>query len=217
MTTVLIADHTPLMRDAIGRALEHIGQVKVVGEADEVGSLLTIARKSHPDVVVVDVELPGFEIPRTIREVFDAGHQPKILIFTLRGEPQVVRRVMREGVSGYILKGINMSGFQEAFRTLLMGERVIDQAIEPCLALSSSTSGAAKPPRGDQGTGELTDRDLELVHWLADNISNVEIARRLGVSERTAKGYVSSVFEKLGVSSRLEAVVIAARSGLLRL
>lgn len=217
MTSVLIGDHVPLTRDGIRRALEQLNDVTVVGEAADALTLVELATKLHPDVVVVDVDIKQFAIPETVRGIRAAGEEIKILVLTLRDEPQIAQRMLGQGAAGYLLKGIDSTGLQEVFRILMMGERIIDRTIESRLArLSTANSGSSSAVTNPPSTA-LTERDLQLLHWMADGSSNAEVAKSLGVAERTAKGYISAVFAKLGATSRLEAIVNAARSGLLKL
>jgi len=214
MASVLVADHAPLMRDAVGRALEHI---KVVGEAGNATTLVSVAGEILPGLVVVGVYLKGFEIPRTLREVLGAGREVKVLVLALRDEPQVLQGMLQEGASSYMPNGISIVGFQEALIARMIGEPVYDRAVESRVARLYSTLNSAASAGTSPGNSRLTDMDLEVLRRLADIGSNVEIAKLLGVSERTTKGYVGDVLEKLGVAPRLEAVVTAVRTGLLKL
>ena len=209
MTTVLIADEAPLLRDGVRRALEQLDGVRVTGEAGDASTLLKLAR-SRPDVVVVDVDLKDSAVQVTIRALRKASERSKLLVMTARDEPQVARRVLDEGVEGYVLKSVDRAGLQEVFRILMMGERVIDRAVESKLTRRTEDSDDSVALNIPSSTA-LSDRDIQLLQWMVVGDSNLNIASRLGVSERTAKGYIRAVFDKLGAKSRLEAIVTAAR------
>jgi len=213
MTTVLIADPAPLWRNAVRRALEQLEDVVIVAEAGDAPTLVNLAARHHPDVVILDIDLKRLVVADTIRALRASTDQIKILIFTSRDDPRLAQRSLNEGAAGYVLKTIDGAALQEVFRILRMNERVVDRELEARIGRLKAAN-SAEPA---SGSNPFTDRELQLLQWLADGSGNAEIAKRLGVSERTAKGYLGEVFEKLGARTRLEAVVNAVRLDLLRL
>ncbi len=214
---VLIADDHPLLRQGIRSLLEAQPDMKVVGEAGDGSEAVEMALAQEPDVVLMDVGMPrvdGLEATRRIRE---GCPQAKVLVLTVHAEPEYVQGLLRAGADGYLLKSTYGKSLVDAVRLASTGDMVLDGVIGKRLATSASSVPAAtdEARRPAPPKGALTPKERQLLLWIGQGATNAEAARRLGVSERTVKGYVATVFDKLEVSSRSAAVAAAIKLGIL--
>jgi DNA-binding NarL/FixJ family response regulator len=193
---LLVEDHD-MVAEALELALERAPGIEVVGRARSRGSALAEARRLRPAVVVLDRRLPDGDAVAAIGAVTALG--AGVLMLTGDATPALAARVTEAGGAGLLLKSAQLGALVEAVRQVAAGEPVFDPALLP-----GRTDGAA-----------LTGRERETLHLLAEGASTEEIGDRLGVSRNTTRNHVQRVLEKLGARSKLEAVAVARREGLL--
>ena len=206
---VLIVDDHPVVRRGLRVLLEVQDGIEVVGEAGEGPTALKLAAEHHPDVILLDLKLPGLDGLAVLAEL-RAGqdhsrqdHQTKILVLTSVTDPVAAGRAMREGAAGVLYKDVDPDALVRAIRAVHDGH----------LLLAPEAAGTLLQPATGQNRSldALTAREREVLAELAKGRSNREIARALNVSEKTVKAHVSSVLAKLGVQDRTQAALFAVR------
>jgi DNA-binding NarL/FixJ family response regulator len=211
---VLIADDQRLVRSGFRMILGADPELEVVGEADDGVEAVAAARTLQPDVVLMDVRMPrvdGIEATRQISLLADA---PRVLVLTTFDLDEYVFAALRVGASGFLLKDAPEEQLLSAIRVVSGGGSLFAPSVTRRLIerFASLDNGAAPPPALD----ELTSRELEVLRLLARGRSNAEIAAELVVSEHTVKTHVAHVLSKLGLRDRIQAVILAYESGLVR-
>lgn len=203
---VLLVDDHEVVRAGLRSLLEGAEGIEVVGEAATVEEAIRRSGHDAPDVVVLDVRLPdgsGVEACREIRARFPAT---KVLMLTSFADEEALMAAILAGASGFVLKKVRGSDLIADIRRVGAGESLLDPAMTERL-FSRLRSG----PRRDPLLAKLTDQERELVHLLAEGLSNREIAGRMFLAEKTVKNYVSNVLSKMGMSRRTEAAAYVAR------
>jgi DNA-binding NarL/FixJ family response regulator len=195
MTRVLIVDDHPIVREGLVAALHGKGDIEVAGGFGSAEEGIAAAARLRPDVVILDLELPGLSGLDAIAR-FDAP----VLMLTAYGTDDEIERALAAGAKGYLLKGAPLDDIERAIAAVSRGESYLDSRVTA--QLLSRTSRA-----------RLTDREREVLRLLGQ--SNKEIAAALKISERTVKFHVTSIFNKLGADSRAQAVAIAAERRLI--
>jgi DNA-binding NarL/FixJ family response regulator len=223
-TRVLIADDQAVIRAGLRMIIEHEDDLTVVGEAADGVEVVELAGRAAPDVVLMDVRMPrldGIEATRQI--VASRSDHPRVLVLTTFDDDEYVYGALRAGASGFLLKDVGPDPLVDAIRAVARHEALLSPAvtrrfIERFLTLEDGLPADGGPTAGpaDARLGALTDREREVLVGLAAGRSNVELARALYVSEATVKSHVSSVLGKLGLRSRVQAVILAYEVGLVR-
>lgn len=206
---VLIADDHPLVRSGLRSLLQGMADVSLVGEARDGHEAVRLAAELAPDVVVMDINMPGVNgIEATGRIVSDVD-RVAVLILTMYEDDDLVFSAMRAGARGYILKGSSPEDVGRAIRSVAAGEVLLGAAVARRVVgyFSGELSNVAPFP-------ELSDREQQTLDLLAQGLSNREIASKLYLGEKTIRNYVSDIYSKLQVASRAEAVVKAREAGL---
>jgi DNA-binding NarL/FixJ family response regulator len=219
MIRVLLADDHALLRQGTTELLNREADIRVVGEAENGQEAVALARQLRPDVVVMDVRMPvlsGIEATKVIRETLTGIH---VLVLTAHDDDQYVFSLLQAGARGYLLKNSPVGELAEAIRGICRGESPLDPSIARKLVtrISGEFQGAQEGMDHEAPVERLTPRELEVLRMLAQGMSNRGIAEALFISERTVQTHLSSVFDKMGVGSRTEAVLSAIRRGWLTL
>lgn len=205
---ILIVDDHPMVREGL-RSMLSGDIVEVVGEAGDAREAIRLATELRPDLVLLDVELPDMDGLAVLRRIKDTMPRVPVLVVTMHDEPARVREAVTSGAAGYVLKGVGRRELLAAVRAVCNGESVL----EPRL-LQSLVAEAPRPP-GDRQQGQLTPVEREVLRLVAAGLTNREIGERMRWSLGTAKKYVQRVLERLDVSDRTQAAVVAVRRGLL--
>ena len=214
---VLIADDQAMVRAGFRMILEAEPDVRVVGEVEDGGDVVSAARTCRPDVVVMDIRMPRVDgITATRRLLAETDPPPQVLMVTTFDDDDTLYEALRAGAGGFLLKNAPPEQLVEAVRTLAAGEGLLSPAVtRRVLTEFARRSPAPEPGPGHDALDELTDRELEVLRLMARGLSNAEIAAELVISSGTAKTHVSRVLMKLGLRDRVQAVVLAYESGLL--
>jgi DNA-binding NarL/FixJ family response regulator len=210
---VLVVDDHPLYREGLVTAMSAMPGVQVVGEAGDGHAAVEAASRLSPDVVVMDLHMPGLNGIDATRQVVTAQPSVAVLVLTMLDGDDSVFAAMRAGARGYLLKGADRGEIARALEGVAHGEVVFSAGIASrVLAFFAAGPGAAAAAL-DPFPG-LTEREREILDLVARGLTNAEIARRLVVSDKTVRNHVSNVFTKLQVAGRAEAVARARDAGL---
>jgi NarL family two-component system response regulator YdfI len=210
MIRVLIADDHLVVREGLRAILEVAGDIELVGEAVDGAEAVRLAGELAPDVVLMDLRMPNVDGIEAIRQIKARYPNLEVVILTTYDDDQDIVQGLRAGARGYLLKDSGREALFDAIRAAARGESLLPSAvIEKVVAHLSE-------PRATR-TEALSEREQEVLTFLAQGAANKEIAYRLHITERTVKAHVTSIFNKLGVNSRAEAVAVAMRHGLLSL
>jgi DNA-binding NarL/FixJ family response regulator len=208
---VVIADDQPMMRAGFKAVLEATGSIEVVAEAATGEEAVAAAEAHRPDVVLMDIRMPGMDGIEATRRL----PRQRVLILTTFGLDEYIIEALRAGASGFLLKDAPTREVVEAVRAVAAGDAVLAPAVTRQLLDQVGRRLPAAVSRTPDGLGELTDREQEVLRMLGVGMSNAEIATALVVSEPTVKTHVSNLLGKLGLRDRVQAVIYAYESGLI--
>ena len=215
--SVILVDDQPLLRKGFRMVLEEEDGIDVVGEASDGAAALDLARRRHPDVIVMDVRMPGMDGIAATRAILAAEPHSRILILTTFDLDEYAFGALRLGASGFILKDILPSEFVRAIHSVADGDAVIAPSVTRRL-LDTFAHHIPDPQRPAEDAhpelGQLTAREREILIELAGGFSNAEIAERLFVAEATVKTHLGRILTKLELRDRVQAVVYAYEAGL---
>ncbi len=205
---VLLADDHPVVRRGLRSFLDLQDDVDVVGEAGDGDEALRMIAELAPDVVLLDIEMPGRSGLEVLRELAAAGNDTRVVVLTsFTGEDQVLPAV-EAGAAGYLLKDVHPFDLRDAIRRVHAGEEVLAPSVAGQVMRGYRRSRQAGP------LDRLTSRELDVLRLIAGGRSNRQIGRELGIAEKTVKTHVSNLLAKLGVEDRTQAAVLAVREGL---
>ena len=203
--TVLIADDHPVVRQGLHVLLSVQDDIDVVGEAADGEQAVAMAAQLKPDVILLDLKLPGMDGIGVLRELRDCGLATRALVLTSASDQALVTLAVQAGAAGFLYKDVDPDALVRALRSVHDGNTLLAPEAAGSLLRSGTAASAVR------GIGALTDREREVLAQIADGRSNREIARLLRVSEKTVKTHVSSVLAKLGVADRTQAALFAVR------
>ena len=215
MIRVAIVDDQALMRDGFAMILDAQPDIEVVGDAENGRTGVELCRRTRPDVVLMDIRMPVLDGIEATRLIVTSDDLPtRVLVLTTFDLDEYVYGAMRAGASGYILKDTPAKDLVAAVRVIAQGDALLSPSVTRRLI-----EEFARRPELDAATSlpeDLTDREREALELLAHGLSNREIAAAMYIGEATAKTHVSRMLAKLGVRDRVQAVVMAYESGLVR-
>lgn len=213
-TRVVLVDDHPVYRDGLRMLLESVDEVDVVAVAEDGLTALEVVERADPDVVVMDVQMPGLDGIAATRELTTRHPHLAVMLLTMSEDDETVFSAMRAGARGYLVKGSGQHEIVRAIRSVDSGELVFGAAVaRRVAAYFSGRHPAADTPAFPQ----LTEREREVLDLLAAGRSNPQIAQTLFISPKTVRNNVSNIFAKLQVADRSEAIVRARDAGLGRL
>jgi len=208
---LVLADDQTLVRHGIRSLLEIAGGIDVVAEAEDGATAVDAVREHQPDVLLLDLRMPGRDGIWALETLRDEGLEVAVLVLTTFDDDALVLRALQAGARGYLLKDVTLEQLADAVRTLAAGETLVQPAVTARL-LRAVRSG---PAPVDVVPAELTGREREVLRLMAQGWSNREIADALHLAEGTVKNHVSNVLLKLGAKDRTRAVLLALQGGLL--
>lgn len=214
MISVLVVDDQAMMRTGLRYILEAEPDLTVVGEAADGDAAVASVRGLDPDVVIMDVRMPGLDGIQATREIVASSARARVLIFTTFDIDRHILDALRAGASGFLVKDDAPDALVGAVRTIAAGDAVLTPSVTRRLL----DRFARLPGLSDQGTddlGSLTAREREILILIGKGLSNAEIAASLNVSESTVKTHVGHILEKLGLRDRVHAVILAYEFGLI--
>ncbi|GLY68204.1 response regulator [Amycolatopsis taiwanensis] len=220
MIKVLLVDDEPLLRLGFRLVLDSQPDLAVVGEAADGAAAVRRAAELDPDVVLMDVRMPGMDGIDATREIVRKHGRSRVLILTTFDLDEYAFAGLRVGASGFLLKNVPPEDLLSAIRAVASGDAVVAPSVTrrllDAMADQLPDPGNRAQPKSAEKLSRLTEREIEVLVELAGGLSNAEIAARLGVSEATVKTHVGRVLNKLGLRDRVQAVVFAYEVGLVR-
>lgn len=210
--TVVVVDDHALVRDGLRAALDGRPTLSVVGEAASGEEAIDRCAALRPDVVVMDLHLPGMTGAEATRRILDAGTCGAVLVLTMFEDDESILGAIRAGARGYVLKGAAREEIARAVESVADGEALFGAAVADRLLGVLNDAATVE----DRLLADLTERERDVLELLAVGLPNQEIARRLFLSSNTVRNHLSNVFAKLHVSTRAEAMLVAQRAGLVR-
>ncbi|MGH2968312.1 MAG: response regulator [Solirubrobacteraceae bacterium] len=214
MIRVLLADDQSLVRAGFRMILKAEPDIEVVGEAGDGREAIARADTFAPDVVLMDIRMPGVDGIAATRSITAREHAPRVLVLTTFDSDQYVYEALRAGASAFLLKDAPEHQLLAAIRVVADGGSLFAPSVTRRLIEQfAQHAGGSTPPSALE---ELTARELEVLRLIARGLSNAEIAAELVVTEHTTKTHVASILQKLHLRNRVQAVVLAYESGLVR-
>jgi DNA-binding NarL/FixJ family response regulator len=214
---VLIADDQRVVRDGLSMLVALIDGVQVVGTASDGSEALAMAEARHPDVVLMDLRMPGMDGIAATGQLRQHVPAARVLVLTTYADDATIVPALRAGALGYLTKDASAEQIEAAIRAVHAGQTHLDPAVQEHL-VAAAISRAPDPPAGgtrhQQLPAGLTAREAEVLSLLASGLSNSEIAQRLFVSNATVKTHINRIFAKTGARDRAQAVRYAYRAGL---
>jgi DNA-binding NarL/FixJ family response regulator len=210
---VLLADDHPAFRSGLRFMLSRSPGVEILGEAADGHDVVRLARELSPDVVVMDVNMPGRNGIDATRQIVAEQPHVGVLVLTMLEDDESVFQAMRAGARGYLLKGADQDDIERAVAAVAKGEAIFGPDLARRIAdfFAAGGPGSATP---EVAFPELSEREREVLSLVADGMTNPEIARRLFLSPKTIRNHVSNIFTKLQVADRAHAIVRARDAGL---
>jgi two-component system, NarL family, nitrate/nitrite response regulator NarL len=202
---VAVADDHPMFRAGVVGSLREVQGIEVVGEAGDAESALSLARTELPDVIILDIAMPGGGLTAA-REIAAACPATRIVMLTVSEDEDDLLAAVKSGASGYVLKGAGAGELVSVIRSVNAGEVYVAPALAWGMLREMQT------PRTSP-FDELTEREREVLELVAEGLSNQEVGDRLGLAEKTIKHYMTNILGKLQVRSRVEAALLVARGG----
>lgn len=204
--TVVVVDDHALVREGLREILELSDDIVVVGTAASAPEALAEVGRHRPDVVLLDVELPGGDVTDTVAGIRKLSDRTQIIILSMYDAPELLRRLIPSGIRGYLVKSVDRQELVSAIRSV--------RADPNRMVLSVSQQSLARMHAAGEGT--LSDRERQILELVAQALSNSQIAHRTGVTEATVKRHLRNIFVKLNAVSRIDAVNKAKQASLIR-
>ena len=213
MTTIVIVDDQGMVRAGFRSLLESEPDLDVVGEAANGQEAVEVVSRLVPDVTLMDIRMPVLDGISATRRVVEAGVATRVLVLTTFDLDEYVFEALRAGASGFLLKDAPADELAAAIRVVATGDSLLAPGVTRRVIDTFVRHGALPTPIPDPALARLTPRELEVLGLLARGLSNIDIARKLFVSEATTKTHVSNVLAKLGLRDRVQAVIHAYEHG----
>lgn len=204
---ILVVDDHPLFRQGVVNSLDMVPDFKVVGETSSGEDALALACKLMPDVVLLDVSMPGWNGIETAEKIALACPATAIVMLTAADDKDRLLAALKAGARGYVLKGVSAKELADVVRSACAGDVYVSPSIAAEMLVSLTKCKAPDPLQ------ELTDREREILELIGNGLTNREIGDKIFLSEKTIKHYVTNILQKLQVRSRVEAALLANRHG----
>jgi DNA-binding NarL/FixJ family response regulator len=200
--TCLIVDDHEVVREGLRLAFSRTDSIRVVGEAADGGAAIALAQRRRPNVVILDIRMPGMDGLEAARKITEAVPETAVLVFTAFAERTLLTRGMEAGAKGYILKEAPYQTLVRAVQKVAAGDGYVDPALMPAFLNKDRENS-------------LTAREREILRLLADGMSNADVAAKLFISQETVKSHVRHILTKLEADTRTHAVAIALRTAII--
>jgi DNA-binding NarL/FixJ family response regulator len=211
---ILVADDHPVFRRGMRAILSAEPETELVAEATDGEEAVALALELHPDVILMDLNMPRATGIEATQRILEVNPDTAILMLTMFEDDKSIFAAMRAGAHGYVLKGADGAETLRAIHAAASGEAIFSPTITRRLTDYFATPGRERTTRSEQAFSNLTDREHEILTLMAEGYTNNAIASRLYLSPKTVRNYVSSIFTKLQVSDRSQAIVHAREAGL---
>lgn len=210
MIRILLADDHALFRQGLKSLLEAEPDFKVMGEAKDGREALRHALEAHPDVILMDIQMPGLDGVQATQEILREWPQAKVIMLTMYRQDGYVFEAVKTGAKGYLLKDVDAKDLIEAIRQVATGEVLLDAE----MAEQIIQDFKAKQENIPKTHAELSDREVQILKLVAQGYTNLEIAHEMALSEKTIRNRLSDIFQKLHLNNRTQAALYALREGL---
>lgn len=204
---IIIADDHAMIREGLKQLLELDGDIIVAGEANDGQECIDMVKKLKPDVLLLDINMPGLDGLQTLSIIKKQKTNTKVIMLTIHRGMEYLVKALDMGCDGYVLKDSSISILKSAVLSVYNGESFIEPELAPLI----NSHLAERDVMADK-VRELTKRELEVLKLIANGLFNKEIAAELDISERTVKNHISNIFHKIGVSDRTQAAVFAIKN-----
>jgi DNA-binding NarL/FixJ family response regulator len=212
---LMIADDHRLFREGIKALLAVTDDLEIVGEAEDGESVIKKCEELQPDVILMDINMPGLNGIRATEQILQRQPQTRIVMLTMLEDDASVFNAMRVGAKGYLLKGADPQEVLSVIRAVAEGQALFGPAIATRL-MNYFKELSTRPalPQIDPPFAELTDREMEVLRLISQGLNNQEIAQKLFLSPKTVRNHITNIFSKLQVADRAQAIVRAREAGL---
>ena len=214
MIKIMIVDDQPLVREGLGTLLGLRPEIEVVGTATDGNDALQKAVALLPDIVLMDIRMPGVNGVEGTRLLKDSMPDVKVLILTTFNDSEYIFDALEEGASGYLLKDMPTDTIVQAILTVHHGGVVLPKEFTSQVLAELRMKNQSSPVKMPESIGDLSDREVEVLTHLGEGMNNKEIADTLFITEGTVKNHVSNVIQKLGLRDRTQAAIYAVRYGI---
>lgn len=208
MIRVMLVDDHAVVRGGLAQLVGAAGDMEVVGSAADGTEAVAVARTERPDVILMDLQMPGMDGVAATRAILAEEPAAQVVVLTSYSDGERIIGALDAGAVGYLLKDADPEDILEGIRAVSRGE----SPLHPRAARELLTSRRSSP--GEERLPQLTGREVEVLRLVRQGLANKQIARRLGISERTVKAHLTSVFQRLDVADRTQAALWAERHGL---
>jgi DNA-binding NarL/FixJ family response regulator len=208
-TSIVVVDDHYLFRAGLIELLDAVPAFTIIGHGASASEAVTLAQEHRPDVVLLDIEMPGPATPATIRKITEVSPDTRVVVLTMHDEPELVRDNVDAGAAGYLVKSAGREELVAAINAARRDENTVLVCVSRSTLLNMGRGGA--PAAGDL----LSGRELEVIRHLANGGSNREIAAAMQITEATVKRHLANIYAKLGATSRIDAVRKATKRGIL--
>ncbi len=210
MIRILLADDHALFRQGLRSLLEAEGDMRVVGEAKDGLEALRHALEVRPDVILMDIQMPGMDGVQATQAILEAWPEARVIILTMYRQDAYVFEAVKAGARGYLLKDVDAKTLVEAIRQVHSGEVLLDAELAERIIQDFRSKREVQTPL----RAELSEREIQILKLVAQGYTNLEIASELGLSEKTVRNRLSEIFQKLHLNNRTQAALYAIREGL---
>ena len=220
MIRVMLVDDHAIVRQGLERLFETVDDIDVVATAANGNEAVVLWDEHRPDVILMDLSMPELDGVEATRRIVAAGSDTRVVVLTSFGEESRILHALNAGAHGYLLKHVDPDELIAAVRSAKAGDAPLDPRVGRVLLDARRGGGAQAPDTANGGAGpvgvgpaprahELTGREVEVLQLVGQGLANKQIARKLGISERTVKAHLTSIFQRLGVSDRVQAALWA--------
>lgn len=209
---VMIADDHPMIRQGIKQILELEEDLIVIAQAANGDEAVLLAKEYKPDVILMDINMPGTNGLQAIKELKQDKHPFKVIVLTIHQDREYLFKTLQMGSEGYVLKDAEPSVLIDAIRSVSRGQSFIQPNMTKELVKEFNRVTLNEKDKRDEN--DLTSREIEVLDLIAEGMINKEIAKQLYISEKTVKNHVSNIFKKLNVSDRTQAAIYAFKHNL---
>lgn len=210
---LMIADDHKLFREGIKALLAVTDDVEIIGEAEDGDTALKKSRELEPDVILMDINMPGLNGIRVTEQILEKQPHTRIIMLTMLEDDASIFHAMRAGARGYLLKGADPQEVLSVIRAVAEGQALFGPAIATRL-MNYFKELSAKPTVSGTPFPELTERELEVLRLISQGLNNQEIAQKFFLSPKTVRNHITNIFSKLQVADRAQAIVRAREAGL---
>lgn len=214
MIRVLLADDHALFRQGLKSLLESEGDMRVIGEAANGREAIRYAAETHPDVILMDIQMPELDGVKATQNILEIDRSAKVIMITMYRQDRYVFEAFKAGARGYILKDADATTLLDAIKRVAAGEALLDSELAQSV-LDDFRDKREELPSGKHA--DLNERETTILKLLAQGFSNQDIALRLDISEKTVRNRLSEIFNKLQLNNRTQAALYAIREGIANL